>query len=64
MEEPSLGRVVRVVVVRHGVKRRFKYQASVMKGLTECKRISKATAVVQNNAYLKPAETELNFPAS
>lgn len=35
-----------------------------MKGLMECKRISKAATVVQNNAYLKPAETELNFPAS
>lgn len=64
MEEPSLGRAVRVVVLRHDVKRRFKYQASVMKGLMECKRISKATTMVQNNAYLKPAETELNFPAS
>lgn len=64
MEKPSLVRAVRLVVVRHGVKRRFKYQASVMKGLKEGKRISEATTMVQNNAYLKPAETELNFPAS
>lgn len=35
-----------------------------MKGLKEGKRISEATTMVQNNAYLKPAETELNFPAS